>query len=484
MADKLTASDISEITRQADVLSKPLRDNFTNLKNKVNETIDDLAAVAIGTTNAETTAARPYHTNLKERLDSNWSGRYNYLKSGGTVTAQSPADMTVAVAAGEAKINGIDVKWAGQNSGTITAPGSNTRIDLVVANSDNTISVVTGAAAGTPVFPSKATTQIVLAALLVKSSTTSLVIGTEIFAMKNYSNPYFPNIYINTPYTATNKKHNNVIVDLISAEITGTLECQGNCWVIEYENTGLFGDPEVDIFTNEARYNDGTNWAILNDEAAEGGNSITGSSSGGSTPQNGSANAYAAPTNGGSLNISAYNIYINDIDLTGSGGGSPDSAPAERDQNDTDASFPDEDFYVGGQGQKAGNAGDVTLIAINEIEILTGGTVDLSASNGGAGGNASSGAVGNLGGKGADGGDGGDLTYTAKTYTNNGTLTQTAGSGGAGGTGSGGSDANGNGTAGSAGSAGSINATLYSFTTGLPSTYADWIHPLYLELEF
>jgi len=179
MADKLTSADISEVTRQSDVTSLQHRTNYTNLKNKINELIDDLAAVAIGTTNAETTAARPYHTNLKERLDSIGSGQLPYVKDGGEVTQQGTPDMTVAIAAGEAKINGIDVKWSAVNSGTITAPvistgGITTRYDVVVANTDSTITVVTGSESENAVLPSIASTQRPLAVIKLNSEVTTI----------------------------------------------------------------------------------------------------------------------------------------------------------------------------------------------------------------------------------------------------------------------------------------------------------------------
>jgi hypothetical protein len=175
MASKLTSQDIAEITRQSDVISKNLRDNYTNLKNKTNEVIDDLAAVSIGTTNAETTAARPYHTSLKERLDSIGSGKPAYRSTiASLVTESSPAAMTVDIAADEGQINGISVNWSAATTGTITAPSVNPRIDVVVVNSDNTLSVVTGSEAVAPVIPTIASTQLPLARIDLATSTSTI----------------------------------------------------------------------------------------------------------------------------------------------------------------------------------------------------------------------------------------------------------------------------------------------------------------------
>lgn len=190
MASKLTSADISEITRQSDVISKNLRDNFTNIKNKTNELIDDLAAVSIGTTNAETTAARPYHTSLKERLDSNWSGQHPYVKSGGLVEQQTVPNMTVSISAGEAKINGIDVKWTDSNTGTITAPTTNDRIDIIAVQSDSTIVVVTGSESANPQLPDISSTQRALSFIYLENTTASIT-STEITDCRDQGCYYF-----------------------------------------------------------------------------------------------------------------------------------------------------------------------------------------------------------------------------------------------------------------------------------------------------
>lgn len=177
MASKLTATDIANIGNQGAVRSSPLRSNFTALKNKINEVIDALAAAAIGTTNAETTAARPYHASLLDRLDSAWKGQYNFVKSGGVVTLNSNPQK-VDVSAGEAKVDGADVKWNSATSGTIAYTVSNTRYDVVVANSDSTISIVIGAASATPVLPILAASQKALAILLVSTSAVTIFSDT------------------------------------------------------------------------------------------------------------------------------------------------------------------------------------------------------------------------------------------------------------------------------------------------------------------
>lgn len=181
MPSKLTSSDIYEIVNQASVRSRPLRVNFAALVAKLNEVIDAVAAAAIGTTNAETTNARPQHASLLDRLDSMWKGQANYKKYGGAVTVNSNS-AKCDVSAGEAKVDGADVKWTSQTSAALTAcTAGNHRIDIVVANSAGTITIITGsesADAGTsPQVPDYASTQLPLAYLYIDDSSPVVLTG-------------------------------------------------------------------------------------------------------------------------------------------------------------------------------------------------------------------------------------------------------------------------------------------------------------------
>ena len=178
MASKLNASNVSRIGIQENVDSIPLDDNFQALKDKTNELVDEISAVSIGTTNAETTDARPYHTNLKNRLDSIWSGQANYIKEGGAVVISSTG-INAEASAGQAKINGIDVKWDAYTSGNISLAGAgDERFDVVVVKSDSTLAVVTGTPhASDPVLPAVSSTQKALAVLVVTDA--SITVGWD-----------------------------------------------------------------------------------------------------------------------------------------------------------------------------------------------------------------------------------------------------------------------------------------------------------------
>lgn len=478
MASKLTNSDINEIAFQSDVESFPLRTNFSNLKNKVNEVIDDVAAAAVGTTNAETTAARPYHTNLKERLDSD---SFTYLKSGGTLTEQGVPDMTVAVAAGEAKINGIDVKWAAQNSGTITAPGSNTRLDYVVANSDSTLSVVTGTALASPVFPSISSTQIILGCIVVKSSTTTLNEGTEIFNLIHGNKDFYPDIYVNSNTTLTaDINYNNLIVDdgvYFDTTSSYFALCQGYCHLISLNNAGTDGSAEEnDSLVNQPSYTNSTNWTIW----APNGNDVSDwERLDGSGGIGGSNITHTLPRGVGGTSttrvfrVKAFSVFVNTATSRGGDGYTPLSTT---DPNSYSANYPSGSFEVGASGGTAGNAAEMYIEAVDAIEVRT--TLSTRGGNAGDGVNANAGSVGNLGGSSPDGGNGANMTLLYKTLTNNGTISVAAGATGTPGTGTLGSDANKNGHQGATGSAGTLTSTAWDFTTGMSSGYASWIKDL------
>jgi hypothetical protein len=170
-----TNANKNEITRQSDVVSKPIRENFNEIQTAINDNQTQISALSTAASGAEVSGARPYHTDLKSRLDSIRNGQYPYVKSGFAVTESSPAAMTVDVAAGEASVNGVDVrKSTSSTSGTITAPTTNNRFDVVVISSDNTISVVTGSESATPVLPVISASQKALGIIALTPSTTSI----------------------------------------------------------------------------------------------------------------------------------------------------------------------------------------------------------------------------------------------------------------------------------------------------------------------
>jgi hypothetical protein len=94
--------------------------------------------------------------------------------SGCAVTPQGTPDMTVAVAAGVVVVGGTRATVSGGNVTITTADASNARFDLIVVNSSGTKSATAGTAAVEPVFPTIPATSVVLAAVYVPASDTSI----------------------------------------------------------------------------------------------------------------------------------------------------------------------------------------------------------------------------------------------------------------------------------------------------------------------
>lgn len=94
--------------------------------------------------------------------------------SGLTCTAQASPDMTVAVAAGQARIQGYFPYFAAQNATISAASGSNPRIDLISVDYNGTVTVTAGTAAAAPVCPALPANSVPLAQVYVQTSATSI----------------------------------------------------------------------------------------------------------------------------------------------------------------------------------------------------------------------------------------------------------------------------------------------------------------------
>jgi hypothetical protein len=177
---KITPALKNEITRQSDVTSKPLRDNFTNFANAINDNQDQIDAISTAASDNEVVIARGAdHATLTSRLDSMWSGQPNYLKFGGVVTINGGDPQKVDVTAGEARVDGSDIIWSSDTSETIPFTSANTRFDVVVVNSATTtgglhLEIVRGAESATPVLPAIAVTQKPLWVLTIGTASVAL----------------------------------------------------------------------------------------------------------------------------------------------------------------------------------------------------------------------------------------------------------------------------------------------------------------------
>lgn len=88
---------------------------------------------------------------------------------------QSTADMTVRLEAGFVETSSGLTEVAAQSTGTITAPVSNPRKDLVVVDAaDGTVSVITGSEAASPAYPALTAGKIPIAGVTLATSTTAI----------------------------------------------------------------------------------------------------------------------------------------------------------------------------------------------------------------------------------------------------------------------------------------------------------------------
>lgn len=94
--------------------------------------------------------------------------------SGCAVTAQGSPDMTVAVASGNIKVGSVVVAVASGNVTIGTADATNPRFDLITVNNSGTKACTAGTAAAQPVFPAIPASSVVLAAVYIPASDTTI----------------------------------------------------------------------------------------------------------------------------------------------------------------------------------------------------------------------------------------------------------------------------------------------------------------------
>lgn len=100
--------------------------------------------------------------------------RLNKSQMGLGASAQSSPDMTLKVSEGVVRFDKTEVRYAGGNSPTFTAPGSNNRIDLLTINQSGALEITQGTAATSPATPAYPTTKFVIAEVYLRSAATSI----------------------------------------------------------------------------------------------------------------------------------------------------------------------------------------------------------------------------------------------------------------------------------------------------------------------
>lgn len=165
--------NLRQIIYRAYLLSKVVRDNFTDTQNFVNNLQTQINNILTPPAGSEVANARDFYPVLRDRLQGGFKAVRHQLIVPGVVAAQSTPNMTVKISAGEALIDGVGVVFAGQNSGTITAP-TFFRYDVVAINSDSSISVLTGNDSNDPELPAVSISQLAVAIIRLTSATTSI----------------------------------------------------------------------------------------------------------------------------------------------------------------------------------------------------------------------------------------------------------------------------------------------------------------------
>lgn len=165
---------LRQIKSLADVLSKPLRDNFSDITSwflYTNNRIDISLTPPAG---SEVTDARDFFPLLEARLMNGFQAIQNRVITGLVVQAQTIPNATVKISAGDAQIAGVGVhKTATSNTGSITFP-TNYRYDVVYINAGNAIAVATGNDSVDPILPAISDTQRALAILVLYPGQTTI----------------------------------------------------------------------------------------------------------------------------------------------------------------------------------------------------------------------------------------------------------------------------------------------------------------------
>lgn len=468
---------LKQIIFHSDLVSKPVRDNFADIENALNNLQDQFNAILTAASGAEVVNARDYHAVLRDRIRSGGQAlKRNTLITGGVVTINGGDTAKVDISAGEAIINGVGCKWSAQTSAAISPTSSgNHRVAVVVANSDNTISILDGGdfdeITDDPLFPSIADSQLSLYALYI-SDAGIVDLTEEIYKLKE-DDPFYPNIFRTVDHTLTeNKNVNNLILRNVSVDCGAFFYlCQGYAHANGCSSTPAQATGEV---TNSQLIyrNSNSVYQLVNYD----GTVLNGSGGAGSPGKGENVNLVYAGSpgvNGKTFKIKALGIFITNGLLSSGQQGA--HGVTERDVGIDDVGVSPwvvGQAFVGASGGDAGDGAEIYLECVEDL--VQDGDIEASGAVGGDGLDANSGSIANLGGTSGDGGDGGPITIKCRNHITTDTLISNGGSPGAFGVGSGGSDNNGNGDSGTIGTSGPTSVVEWDLDNPLPAGYGDW----------
>ena len=417
------------------------------------------------------------------------------------VQAQSSPNMTVLVGSGVAVIEGVVVKYAGGNSGTFTAPGSNNRIDLLCLDSAGALSIVQGTSAASPTAPTYPADKLVLAEIYLKSTSTSIA-NTDTGSTVGY-------IYLTAtpieqrPASTLFGLGKDGAVDINSGSFSsGPITSNALTRDAYFTNLTLSGgnlNPNgYKIYVNGTLTINSTYKILANGGTGGNGNNGNGAngSSQGAGPTGGAGGTAGSPQ--GSLQAATAGGQggqgENGGDSPGGAGGAGSPGSAGGSVSDSVSLINGGSGAAGGAGGTGGSGGgsggagggggtasapEFGFLHIQDYirfmepdDILFtgfgryGGHGGAGGGGGGGGGaSAGSGKYGGMGGAGGGGGGtGGNIYIAARKIVNNGTIEAKGGTGGNGGTGGGASSADGGAGGGGGGGRGGTGGLIYIVT--------------------
>lgn len=419
--------NLRQVLYRAYTLSKVLFDNFTDIQNFVNNLQSQINGILTPPAGSEVPNARDFYPVLRDRLRGGFSATQNTLISGGAVTVNTNV-AKVDIAPFEAIVNGVGcISTITQTSGTVPpCSAGNHRIDVVVINSDNSVSIISGAqsllASTDPVFPVPSSTQVSLEALYINDA--SVNITGKLWKLSEDVR-YKQNRYIKQPQTLFQGNYylNNLIID---ASVTLNCVSTSNFRNINIQFIRFSCSGNV-YTTSNGTISIDTNNQIKNyfDNGGDGAGANGGGGGGASSMANGGHGGNAAAGSGGimtTLNTSNGPAQNFSPGRGGNGRGSSPTLPSTQNailfivearnisvssniSNFGGSGNPSVSGTTGGSG---GNAGGHTFLLAKENLFLGSLAINNSGGDGGSG--------SSTGGSGGGGG-GGLIVERSLTYT-------------------------------------------------------------------
>lgn len=223
--------DLNNIAFQANLRSKIVKENFTDIQNDFNSLRAEVYAT-IASTASEITSARDNFGNLTDNIHVRRVYNNRVVDDADYLVSPS-AGLVVSIAAGDGIVNGVGVTHNTSGTASVSAPAAGkTRMDVVVINTDNTRTIEQGGATtATAAWPAIADTQMPVARWIINDTTATLsadhLIDLRIVSINPfndfdlYDKQYtYDGNFLVTDILATDKKGNEFTFDV---SYTGSL---------------------------------------------------------------------------------------------------------------------------------------------------------------------------------------------------------------------------------------------------------------------